>query len=526
MSVKVLVVDDEPLTREAYGSVIRKWRQDVTIREARNAPEMLQTAREWDPDVILLDIRIPGGDGLTAMKTLRDEGFMNEAVVTTAFDMFSYAKFAMDVRASSFLVKPIRPNLLIEALEKAMKTLIARRGKDERLLNAHQFLRANRGPIAMNILTNLIRQPGHEEEVAALCGEIGFPPARPCHFFGIIALPGDEKEAYWEHLLLIDVIQDILGEDVTVFPWKNHSVLLFVPTDGVTVSPEDLSLRILEAISRNSLQGNVVYGGCVSDLQTLPDAVSDVEGRLDESLLAGTGRALWEKVPEEKEETTETDLAVFALKKARSLILDAVRNNQPYYLSRGLEVIAENTDKVLSRDLEIAKLGYLSIFGCVSEILLEHNCDFSEIRSWGRRNTLEIFSCANPTKLATVVESAFQEALQIRGSALQSHSSVVHNAMNYIQQNYDDLSLETTADHVHVTPEHLSRLFQKVLKKRFVDVVREILIERAKALLLEGMSVRDVAISVGYGNISYFSTLFKQETGLSPSAFREQQGQT
>lgn len=521
MGLRILVVDDEPLTIEAHRSVIQKWQKGVEIREALDVPRMLEISREWDPDVILLDVRIPGGDGLSALKMLRDEGFSNEAIITTAFDMFSYAKFAMDVRASSFLVKPIRPNHLIEAIEKAVSVIKARRGKEDKLKSAHQFLKANRGPIAMNLLTNLIRQPDHSEEVESLCSEIGFPPARACHFFGIIALPGDEKETYWEHLLLIDTIQEVLGDEVTLFPWKSHSILLFVPSDELSRSPEDLSLRILESISRNSLQGNVIYGGCVSDLNNLPDLVANVEGRLDESLLGGTGKALWEEIEEEKEESSETDLAVFRLKQARSLIIDAIINNQPNYLARGLEVIAENADKIVSRDLEISKLVYLGILGCISEILLEHNCDLSEIRGWGRRSILDIISCTNQSKLNTVIRSSFEEAIGIRGSALQSHSSVVHNAMNYIQQNYDDLSLETTAEHVHVTPEHLSRLFKKVLQRRFVDVVRDIRIERAKVLLSEGMSVRDVAISVGYGNISYFSTLFKQQTGVSPSSFRQ-----
>ncbi len=521
MGLRILVVDDEPLTVEAHRKLIRKWRSDVEVLEALSVPEMLEISRDWDPDIILLDVRIPGGDGLSALKTLRHEGFSNEAIITTAFDVFDYAKFAMDVRASSFLVKPIRPNHLIEAMERASSVIKSRRGGEERLKSAHQVLKANRGPIAMNLLTNLIRQVDYAEEAEALCREIGFPPARACHFFGIIALPGDEKETYWEHLLLIDTIQETLGDEVTVFPWKSHSILIFVPVDGVGRSPKDLSLKILESISRNSLQGNVIYGGRVSDLKNLPNLVANVEARLDESLLAGVGKALWEEKGEERiDDTTETDLAIFGLKKAHSLIVDAIRDGQGNYLSRGLEIIVENADRIIFRDLEISKLVFLGILGCVSEILLERNCGLSEVRGWGRRGILDIISCTNPSKLNSIIQNILEEAMVIRDSSIQSHSSVVHNAVNYIQQNYDDLSLETTADYAHVTSEHLSRLFQKVLKKRFVDVVRDIRIERAKALLSEGMSVRDVAISVGYNNIPYFSTLFKQQTGVSPSAFR------
>jgi two-component system response regulator YesN len=94
--------------------------------------------------------------------------------------------------------------------------------------------------------------------------------------------------------------------------------------------------------------------------------------------------------------------------------------------------------------------------------------------------------------------------------------------MAFIREHYDEVTLEGVARHVHVSVSHLSRLFQKVLRRRFVDVVKEIRMERAKALLGQGMSVRDVALQVGYGNIAYFSTLFKQTCGKSPSEYRRQ----
>ena len=72
---------------------------------------------------------------------------------------------------------------------------------------------------------------------------------------------------------------------------------------------------------------------------------------------------------------------------------------------------------------------------------------------------------------------------------------------------------------IGISQTYLSRLFRKVLRCRFVDVVKETRMDRAKALLAGGSTVRDAALAVGYGNIAYFSTLFKQTCGVSPGEY-------
>ena len=64
-------------------------------------------------------------------------------------------------------------------------------------------------------------------------------------------------------------------------------------------------------------------------------------------------------------------------------------------------------------------------------------------------------------------------------------------------------------------------MFGKVLNKRFVDVIKEKRIERAKKFLAMGYNVTETATSVGYGNITYFSSLFKEMVGCSPSEYKK-----
>ena len=118
-----------------------------------------------------------------------------------------------------------------------------------------------------------------------------------------------------------------------------------------------------------------------------------------------------------------------------------------------------------------------------------------------------------------------ESAWKIRESFQNEQILIISLALDYIQKHFDEVTLESVAKHVHVSSAHLSRLFVKVLHHRFVDIVKEKRIEKARELLLSGVSVRDAALQVGYGNIAYFSTLFKQMCGVSPSEYAKYQGE-
>ena len=520
MTIKILIVEDEPLSAEATEKLVSLWEKDSEIRSARTALQFEMIAKEWDPDIILLDIRIPGGDSLTILKSLRDEGNKSEIIITSAFDIFPYAKTAMELGVASFLVKPVRTSQLFESLNKVKNKLNSLNLHQEQLAKAKDYLRKNRGPIARNILMNIIKNTTITDEIQSLSEEIGLPPAVESHLFSIIALPSEENKLVWGQISLLEDIEKYLGKDSIIFQWKNYYTLIFIPSSSLRASPDTISVRLIEIMSDNQLQGNVIYGGQISSLEGITDMISEIETSLEESVLGGFGQFIWGKEKSSRIEPSSDDNFPFLFEMIKSKICESIRDNQKTLLQKGLEDLKSISSTTLFNDLEIGKLLFLGIMGQIAQILIEHNCYYSELRAWGRKYTIDMLSSTNSFNLLAITEFAMQEAFSMRTRSIQTSSSVIHDALNFIEMNYENISLEMTAQRVHVTPEHLSRLFQKVLKKRFVDIIRDIRIEKAKALLKEGMSVRDVAISVGYGNISYFSTLFKQQTGFNPSSYR------
>jgi two-component system response regulator AlgR len=115
--LKVLIVDDEPPARERLRSLLVEIPEVDVVGEAVNGQQALVRAHELAPDVILLDVRMPGMDGIEVARHLNALTEPPAVIFTTAFD--EYAVNAFDAHAVGYLLKPIRKEKLAGALERA-----------------------------------------------------------------------------------------------------------------------------------------------------------------------------------------------------------------------------------------------------------------------------------------------------------------------------------------------------------------------------------------------------------------------
>jgi two-component system response regulator AlgR len=115
--LRVLIVDDEPPARERLGRLLAEIPGAQLIGEAATGAEALELAARLAPDVVLLDVRMPGLDGI---ETARHLGVLDEppaVIFTTAYDQ--YAVNAFETRAVGYLLKPVRRDKLAAALAQA-----------------------------------------------------------------------------------------------------------------------------------------------------------------------------------------------------------------------------------------------------------------------------------------------------------------------------------------------------------------------------------------------------------------------
>ncbi|MEV3974461.1 response regulator transcription factor [Streptomyces sp. NPDC050698] len=112
----VLVADDQPLQR--FGSrMLLESQDDMTVvGEAANGSEAVRMAAELHPDVVLMDIRMPGLDGIEATRRITAAGDRTRILIVTTFDLDEYAYAGLRAGASGFLVKDAQPEELLAGI--------------------------------------------------------------------------------------------------------------------------------------------------------------------------------------------------------------------------------------------------------------------------------------------------------------------------------------------------------------------------------------------------------------------------
>ena len=116
--IRVLIADDHSLVRAGFQSILSIEDDIAVVGEARNGAEAVTLAGQESPDVVLMDIRMPGMDGLEATRLITSDPRLDNArvVVLTTFDLDEYVFGALKAGASAFLLKGVEPPVLIEAL--------------------------------------------------------------------------------------------------------------------------------------------------------------------------------------------------------------------------------------------------------------------------------------------------------------------------------------------------------------------------------------------------------------------------
>lgn len=117
MSIRVLLADDHPAIRSGLRLLLQAADDITVVGEAGSGSTAVSNARALNPDVILMDIRMPGLDGIEATRTVRAEG-LAEVLVLTSFDLDDYVFGALRAGAAGFLLKTVGAAVLIDAVRR------------------------------------------------------------------------------------------------------------------------------------------------------------------------------------------------------------------------------------------------------------------------------------------------------------------------------------------------------------------------------------------------------------------------
>lgn len=132
---KLLIADDEALERKVIKStLIKKYGDKITVFEGKNGREAIEIADKEKPDIFIMDIKMPGINGIESIKEIRKIHKDAYFIILTAYDYFNFAKEAIECNVKEYLLKPFNRETFLEKMDKAIQYMKERKSKKKKEL--------------------------------------------------------------------------------------------------------------------------------------------------------------------------------------------------------------------------------------------------------------------------------------------------------------------------------------------------------------------------------------------------------
>ncbi|MFC4077011.1 response regulator transcription factor [Salinithrix halophila] len=517
----LLIADDEPIEREAMQVMIQRLLPNrvQVVGEAENGRVAIRQTEEKQPDIVMMDIKMPGIDGIEAVREIRRQKPDTHFIMITAYDHFQYAREAMRLGVKEYILKPASKKEVAEAIERIIREIETERSRRETELDLKdKWMRVQplvETELVASLLLDRVSDISWEELSRLLQVRIGAGFA-----FVISLLPGKEENPSMEELRqTCEIIKDrVKQEDSRCFvgPMTGRQIPVFVVWEELEGSGGPSAKARILGIVRHMVQvlRQTVNQELFIGAGTVSGKVEGMRRSYFEALMASRDPGLPARYALFEDLSGEVATGRAALLDAEKEVLEAVGEADAeqllYRYDRYFQkVILETKGKVndcRNRLMELLILLHRGMSGPGTDGLewerLRSSETIGELRELGRQYLLA---------LVHGVRNQRRSRLQKR----------LERAKAYIREHYpDQLTLESVAEHVKMTPYYFSKLMKEECGITFIDYLTHVRIEKAKQLIGEGeLSLKEICFAVGYHDPNYFSRVFKKVTGVPPSRY-------
>ncbi|MFH5835506.1 response regulator [Proteiniclasticum sp. C24MP] len=507
---KIIIADDKMQEREYLRTFIEEnYKWDLTIMKvAHDGEEVLSLMKEEEPDLLLLDIQMPKIDGLEVAAQVSRTHPHVKVVLITAFAEFSYAKEAIKLGVSDYLLKPYTDHELKEVLNQVMLSLdtgrkeVLKEGRGRRNYNVGDFQEKS---IISKILLKNVDSRFFEKHLMGLFS----------HELRYKCVVLYEENLTTEEVETMDVVRGFFQKkNLTILAdlEGKEKVLFLFGEKTLDFNELENSIRRTRKFFKDGFGEEVYVGvsGFHEELGDLTRAYNDAVSFITEF---GTST-----VKTSYEENRKYDLA---LTNSESSIKLHVLNKSEEDALEGLDFLLE---EVLSRRPEVyreRRLLYLSygLIRSVYDVLGREEEGREKFLAFLEKKEIQDGNLQEKTEEVKALMTELIDTLG--GLSVYNNVTLVKDAKSYIHGHFrEKLTLSDVAEAVGISYGHLSKCFKQVEGNSFNSYLMEVRIEEAKRLMREeNLPISEIAYEVGIGDPNYFSKCFKKQTGLSPKEY-------
>jgi two-component system response regulator YesN len=509
---RILVADDERPVVDGISHIVRR---DLSAEfeiagTASSGREAVEKAVLLAPDLVLMDVRMPGLSGLDAVRELRARGSRASVILITAYERFDIAREAVELGVLDYLLKPVSKDSLARSLRSALALIERKAEAEKREIEGRERAESMRGLAEAAFLQSLMLGERSAAEMEKYRSALGIPePFGLAAAVAVVPPPGAvdpeaEASALYEALKLSlrYKTRAIAG------PLTKGLGALFFPLRDESEAPAaaDALRAVIEAGHEADLARGRLALGCGSARPFAEAFASWSEALADLLGASCPGRP---GLPEGLSEASFDDDAAF---------LEALASASPERASLALERILFS---LRGRDAPSTAERHrvASLFGEAARELRRRGA-LSGPAVAEAMDLSDLLSAASATELVLASRSRFS-SLAAASLAGPRRTTALDAAIARIKKDFGrPLTLDLVADELGISAARLSRLFVEGTGRGFSDFLIEYRIERAKEMLLEPeAAIKQVSVACGYPDPNYFSRLFKKVTGVTPSAF-------
>ena len=505
MNRSILIVDDEPLILNGLSKRV-DWAQlgCYVVGTADNGVDGYALVHKLEPDIVITDIVMPGKTGLDIARLCHEKRNHTKVIILSAYEDFSYAKQAIAYGVSDYVLKPIEPDKLREAVRKAMDAL----EEQEKMERLQSQMRSMSPIVSASMLFSIAR-------------------------YGVEAV----------------MVENPLMEALTL---SNTGVVLCLKAYNVPQAIENPSLQLQRRVFaafdgppvtlvRGSAEGKSVFllmlengeDAAACRKQIVAKVAKLLEGvqRESQMVCVAVVSGLYHTPTELHEQYQEWSARLVQGFFSRGGILQARGQSAPGVQEGDLRGLMGS---LASGKTEAA----LQAFdGLCHELLVEEDVAqaIHALREIHRQAT-QIASRAGMVHKPSMDSGCAEENFFLRqtmlrryleeiGRYIQTGENMLGRLQLLVEENYmhSHFGLSEAAELLSMSSSYLSRLFKKEMGRNFQEYLVDVRIGHAKELLEnKRLKNSDIARQVGFEDDHYFGQVFKRKCGVTPKQYREE----
>ncbi|MEH7504007.1 response regulator [Neobacillus drentensis] len=524
--MKVIIADDEIQIRKGLRMKV-DWEEEgfQIVGEASNGKEALELLGKMDIDLVLTDMRMPIMDGLELAKRCQHEFPKVKVIVLSGYSDFELVRGSMKEGVKDYLLKPVAPDELVEALQKVGKEIETERQKQVETTQMRHLVLTQLQEVQEQYLLYLVKEEWLQlnlvierlrqlqlEELVNDNAVVQFVTVEIRERFGN---PNRLKELWLPFQMLC---KEISKEHEGTYSFYDPSYANMVHfLRRIDLGSVNNSSCLVDSVQRNvkkllNLETVIGIGNVVTGLANFKTGYISSLLAWSQSQLGSQSQVIDAEIIKEEAFEFSPDFERKLTNAIENVHFEAFRENVDSFF-RG-----NGNQSILSFSFAANRVLFL-----LGSLAKKYDIETKDIQK-------KIWNCQQSIWELNSQSKVFENLLQlaqliiekVRLARFSNGKVIVDSVRHYLDRHYaSEISLTLLSELFHINSAHLSETFKNYVGQNFSDYLVNLRMDKAQQFLRDRqLKIIDVANLVGFSNSGYFSTVFKKHVGQTPVEFR------